>query len=157
MTPGESLLPLQVKQFRKKYGIIENVSDKEYMSNSFHCHVSEDITPIEKQDSEKRFWDLSNGGKIQYVRYTSDYNVQAFKTLIRRAMKLGFYEGVNLELSYCDLCGHQEIDMDVCPKCGSKEITKISRICGYLGYSRIHGDTRLNSGKMSEISDRKSM
>ena len=65
-TPAESLCGLQVKQFRKKYGIIENVSDRAYVSNSFHCHVSEDITPIQKQDLEKRFWNLLNGGKIQY-------------------------------------------------------------------------------------------
>ena len=66
-TPAENLCGLQVKQFRKKYGIIENVSDREYVSNGFHCHVTEDITPIEKQDLEYRFWELSNGGKIQYV------------------------------------------------------------------------------------------
>ena len=60
-TPAENLCGLQVKQFRKKYGIIENVSDREYVSNSFHCHVSEDISPIRKQDLEKRFWDLMNG------------------------------------------------------------------------------------------------
>ena len=55
-TPAESLCGLQVTQFRKKYGVIENVSDREYVSNSFHCHVTEDITPIQKQDLEKRFW-----------------------------------------------------------------------------------------------------
>ena len=66
-TPAENLCGLQVQQFRKKYGIIEGVSDREYVSNSFHCHVAEDITPIEKQDKEFRFWDLCNGGKIQYV------------------------------------------------------------------------------------------
>lgn len=156
-TPGESLLPLQVKQFRKKYGIIENVSDKDYMSNSFHCHVSEDITPIEKQDSEKRFWDYFNGGKIQYVRYGINYNLEALRTLVRRAMDMGFYEGVNMQLSYCDKCGYSALEMDKCPKCGSEDITKIDRVCGYLGYSRVHGDTRLNKGKMSEIADRKSM
>lgn len=156
-TPGESLLPLQVKQFRKKYGIIENVSDREYMSNGFHCHVTEDITPIQKQDLEYRFWELSNGGKIQYVKYPIDYNIEAVKTLVRRAMKMGFYEGVNLSLAYCDDCGHEELSMDVCPKCGSKNLTKIDRMNGYLSYSRVKGDTRLNDGKMAEIAERKSM
>ena len=71
-TPAENLCGVQVQQFRKKYGIVENVSDREYVSNSFHCHVSEEITPIMKQDLENRFWDLSNGGKIQYcLLYTS--------------------------------------------------------------------------------------
>ncbi|MCI6330813.1 MAG: anaerobic ribonucleoside-triphosphate reductase [Lachnospiraceae bacterium] len=156
-TPAESLCGLQIKQFRKKYGIIENVSDREYVSNSFHCHVTEDITPIEKQNAEYRFWELANGGKIQYVKYPIDYNIEAIKTLIRRAMDMGFYEGVNLSLAYCDDCGHQELEMDVCPKCGSKNLTKIDRMNGYLSYSRVHGDTRLNEAKMAEIAERKSM
>lgn len=156
-TPAESLCGLQVQQFRKKYGIIEGVSDREYVSNSFHCHVTEDITPIQKQDLENRFWDLSNGGKIQYVKYPIDYNIDAVKTLIRRAMDMGFYEGVNLSLAYCDDCGHQELEMDVCPKCGSRNLTKIDRMNGYLSYSRVHGDTRLNDAKMAEIAERKSM
>ncbi|MGN1331455.1 MAG: anaerobic ribonucleoside-triphosphate reductase [Lachnospiraceae bacterium] len=156
-TPAENLCGLQVQQFRKKYGIIEGVSDREYVSNSFHCHVTEDITPIQKQDLENRFWDLSNGGKIQYVKYPIDYNIEAIKTLIHRAMDMGFYEGVNLSLAYCDDCGHQELEMDICPKCGSRNLTKIDRMNGYLSYSRVHGDTRLNDAKMAEIAERKSM
>ena len=156
-TPAENLCGLQVKQFRAKYGIIEGVSDREYVSNSFHCHVTEDITPIEKQDLEYRFWELANGGKIQYVKYPIDYNIDAIKTLIRRAMEMGFYEGVNLSLAYCDDCGHQELEMDVCPVCGSRNLTKIDRMNGYLAYSRVHGDTRLSEAKMAEIAERKSM
>lgn len=156
-TPAENLCGLQVTQFRKKYGIVENVSDREYVSNSFHCHVSEDITPIQKQDLEYRFWELSNGGKIQYVKYPISYNKEAIKTLVRRAMDMGFYEGVNLSLAYCDDCGHEELEMDVCPVCGSKNLTKIDRMNGYLSYSRVKGDTRLNDAKMAEIAERKSM
>lgn len=156
-TPAENLCGLQVKQFRKKYGIVSNVSDKPYVSNSFHCHVSEQITPIQKQDTEKRFWDMMNGGKIQYVKYPISYNTKAVETLIKRAMKMGFYEGVNLALSYCDDCGHQELDMDVCPKCGSRNLTKIDRMNGYLAYSRVKGDSRLADHKMEEIKDRVSM
>ncbi len=156
-TPAENLCGLQIKQFREKYGIVEGVSDRDYVSNSFHCHVSEDITPIQKQDLENRFWELCNGGKIQYVKYPIDYNIQAVKTLVRRAMEMGFYEGVNLSLAYCDDCGHEELEMDVCPVCGSKNLTKIDRMNGYLSYSRVHGDTRLNDAKMAEIAERKSM
>ena len=156
-TPAENLCGLQVQQFRRKYGIVEGVSDREYVSNSFHCHVTEDITPIQKQDLENRFWNLSNGGKIQYVKYPIDYNIEAIKTLIHRAMDMGFYEGVNLSLAYCDDCGHQELEMDVCPVCGSSNLTKIDRMNGYLSYSRVHGDTRLNDAKMVEIAERKSM
>lgn len=156
-TPAESLCGLQVEQFRKKYGVIEGVSDRPYVSNSFHCHVTEDITPIQKQDLEERFWNLCDGGKIQYVRYPISYNKDAVRSLVLRAMDKGFYEGVNLSLAYCDDCGHQELEMDVCPVCGSKNLTKIDRMNGYLSYSRVHGDTRLNSAKMAEIKERKSM
>ena len=156
-TPAESLCGLQVEQFRKIYGIIENVSDKPYVSNSFHCHVSENMSPIEKQDKEERFWNYFNGGKIQYCRYNLGYNKEAIKTLVLRAMNKGFYEGVNLAMCYCEDCGYQQVEMDVCPKCGSKMITKIDRMNGYLGFTRVHGDTRYNEAKNAEIEDRVSM
>ena len=156
-TPAENLCGLQIKQFRKKYGVIPGVSSREYVSNSFHCGVWEDITGIEKQDLEDRFWDLFRGGRIQYVRYNLSYNTKAMITYVERAMEKGFYEGVNLSLSYCNHCGHEELDMDVCPKCGSTDLTKIERMNGYLSYSRVHGDTMLNNAKMVEISERKSM
>lgn len=156
-TPAESLCGLQITQFRKLYGIIENVSDRPYVSNSFHCHVTEDISPIRKQDLEHRFWNLSAGGRIQYVRYPVGYNVDAIRSLVRRAMEMGFYEGVNLALAYCNDCGHQELEMDTCPVCGSKNLTKIDRMNGYLAYSRVKGASRLNDAKMAEIAERKSM
>lgn len=156
-TPAESLCGLQIEQFRKVYGIIENVSDKPYVSNSFHCHVSEQMSPIEKQDKEERFWEYFNGGKIQYCRYNLGYNIEAIKTLVLRAMEKGFYEGVNLAMCYCEDCGHQQVEMDVCPKCGGNRITKIDRMNGYLGFTRIHGQSRYNEAKQVEISQRISM
>ena len=156
-TPAESLCGLQIEQFRKKYGIVNGVSDRAYVSNSFHCGVWEDITPIQKQDLEGRFWDYFNGGKIQYCRYPVSYNREAQKTLVRRAMDKGFYEGCNLALSYCEDCGYEQLDMDVCPKCGSENITQIDRMNGYIGYTKIHGKSRYNQAKVIEISERKSM
>ena len=156
-TPAESLCGLQVEQFRKLYGIIENVSDRAYVSNSFHCHVTEKMSPIEKQDKEERFWNYFNGGKIQYCRYNLGYNILAIKTLILRAMEKGFYEGVNLAMCYCEDCGYQQVEMDVCPECGSSKITKIDRMNGYLGFTRVKGDTRYNPAKNIEISERVSM
>ena len=156
-TPAENLCGVQAQQFREMYGVIQNVSDKAYVSNGFHCHVTEAISPIQKQDFEKRFWNWCNGGKIQYVKYPIVYNREAMKTLVRRAMQMGFYEGINLSLSYCDSCGHEELEVEKCPRCGSTEITKIDRMNGYLSYSRIKGDTRLNQAKMQEIKERKSM
>lgn len=153
-TPAESLCMTQLRQFRLKYGIIENVSDREFMTNSFHCHVSEDITPIQKQDLEGRFIDLCKGGQIFFTRFNCNYNTDAFKTIVRRGMAKGFYEGTNLNLSYCEDCGHEELDMEVCTKCGSNQVTQISRVCGYLGYSKVKGDTRFNEGKLAEVKER---
>ena len=156
-TPAESLCGLQIEQFKKKYGIVKGVSDRPYTTNSFHCGVWEDITPIQKQDIEYPMFHLCNGGNIQYCRYKLDYNVNAIKTLVRRAMDMGFYEGVNLQLDYCEKCGHQFVDSDVCPKCGSEEITRIERMNGYLGYSRVNGRTMYADHKLEEFKDRVSM
>lgn len=169
-TPAETLCGKQITQFRKKYGIIKGVSDRAYTTNSFHDPVWENITPIEKQDDEIRFWNLFNGGKIQYCYYPVGYNHTAIKALVRRAMNMGLYEGVNLSLSYCNTCGHQELNMEQCPECGSSNITAINRMNGYLGYTRVgtnDGDPdydsspdktgRFNEAKTIEIAERVSM
>lgn len=156
-TPAESLSGLQIEQFRKKYGIIKGVSDRPYTSNSFHCGVWEEISPVQKQDIEYPMFHLCNGGNIQYCRYTTDYNFEAMKTLIRRAMDMGFYEGINLQLDYCEDCGASFIDQDQCPKCGSENITRIERMNGYLGYSKVKGRTMYADHKLVEFKDRKSM
>lgn len=156
-TPAETLCHTQIEQFKKKYGIIKGVSDRPYTTNSFHCGVWEDITPIEKQDIEYQMFHLCNGGNIQYCRYKVDYNAEAMKTLVRRAMAMGFYEGINMQLDYCESCGHQFLDSDTCPKCGSQEITRIERMNGYLGYSRVNGRTMYADHKLGEFKDRISM
>lgn len=156
-TPGESLCHTQIEQFRAKYGIVKGVSDHEYTTNSFHCPVYANITPIEKQDKEYPLYHLCNGGNIQYVRYRSPYNIESIKTLVRRAMKMGFYEGVNFELDWCEDCGSSFIDSDVCPKCGSKNITRIQRMNGYLSYESIRGKTMYSDHKLTEFKERISM
>ena len=72
-------------------------------------------------------------------------------------MKKGFYEGVNLELCYCEDCGYEQVEMDECPKWKSTNITKIDRMNGYLGFTRVHGETGYNDPKNAEIKDRVSM
>jgi len=163
-TPAESLCGTQVTQFRRMYGDkVKNFTERSYVSNSFHCHVTSRIDQMQKQDYEKRYWEYFNGGKIQYVRYPLDYNVNAAKSLVRRAMRYGFYEGVNLALSYCNQCGHASAELEhgkACPVCGSTDITHIDRMNGYLGYSSTHGsaeDTRFNPAKQEEILERISM
>lgn len=155
--PGESLVIKQVEQFRKKYGVVKDVSDHEYTTNSFHCCVRDNITPVEKQDIEYPMYHLCTGGNIQYCRYPLQYNFEAIKTLVKRAMKLGLYEGVNFELDFCNQCGHRFIDSDTCPKCGSKDIVRIERMNGYLGLSKIRGKSFFSDGKMTEFEERVSM
>ena len=156
-TPGESLVGLQVQQFKKKYGIIKGVSDRAYVTNSFHCPVYADITPIEKQDAEYPLFHLCNGGNIAYARMRSNYNFKAFKDITKRAMKMGFYWGNNQELDFCEDCSHAFIDSDVCPKCGSTHITRIERMNGYIGLASIRGRTMYSDHKLQEFKDRVSM
>lgn len=157
-TPAESLCGTQLNQFRDKYGIIKGVSDKAYFTNSFHMWVGEDITPWQKQDAEFKFFHESSGGHIQYCRFTSGMNTEYIAATVERAMKMGFYFGVNIEKSYCGDCGTEVEDgIEVCPHCGSHDITTINRVCGYLGYSRVDGTSKMNDAKLAEIADRKSM
>ena len=157
-TPAESLCGTQLNQFRDKYGIIKGVSDKAYFTNSFHMWVGEDITPWQKQDAEFKFFHESSGGHIQYCRFASGMNTEYIAATIERAMKMGFYFGVNIEKSYCGDCGTEVEDgVEVCPHCGSHDITTINRVCGYLGYSRVDGTSKMNDAKLAEIADRKSM
>lgn len=157
-TPAESLCGTQLEQFRAKYGIIEKVSDRAYFTNSFHMWVGEDITPWEKQDAEFNYFHVSSGGHIQYCRFANGQNISYIKQTIERAMKLGYYFGVNIEKSYCGHCGETVDDGVIeCPHCGSNDITTINRVCGYLGYSRVDGTSKMNDAKLAEIADRKSM
>lgn len=156
-TPAETLCGKQAKQFKDMFGEIKNVSDRSYFSNSFHCHVSEHISQIEKQDYEFRFWDYVNGGKIQYIRFDYPKNVKALESIVMHAMDLGLYEGINLSLSYCNECGKDSYNSNKCPYCGSDNIIKIERMCGFISYTKINGESRLNDAKMDEIKDRISM
>ena len=157
-TPAESYAGTQMKQFQDMFGVIEGVSDKEYMTNSFHCDVREEINPFQKQDAEFDLFHMMNGGHIQYCRVNTKDNFEANLALADRAMKMGYYFGVNFNNCICNSCSHCELDMgDTCPVCGSHDITEINRVSGYLGYSRIHGDTRFNESKLAEVRDRKSM
>ena len=158
-TPAESLAGTQLQQFRTKFGSIDNVSDREYFTNSFHCHVSAEITPFQKQDNEYTLFHKINGGHIQYVRIEDRENKLAIKSIVKRGMQMGFYQGVNFDLCTCEDCGWHPSskDIEICPHCSSHNITVIARTCGYLGIFRQNGDTRFNDSKFAEIQDRKSM
>lgn len=154
-TPAESLCGTQAKQYREYTG---DNQFGDYFTNSFHLHVSEDVTPFEKQDKEYELFHKCNGGHIQYVRLDNPNNFNAVKTLIERGMSMGFYQGINFDAAYCEDCGSHSTNVgNTCPHCGSHNLSIISRVCGYLGYSNVNGKSRMNDAKMAEIKDRKSM
>lgn len=154
-TPAESLCGTQAKQYRE---YTEDNQFGDYFTNSFHLHVSEDVTPFEKQDKECELFHKCNGGHICYVRVDNPDNVDAVKALVQRGMSMGFYQGVNFDAAYCEDCGRHSTNIgNTCPHCGSHNLTVISRVCGYLGYSNVKGKSRMNDAKMAEIRDRKSM
>lgn len=154
-TPAESLCGTQAKQYREYTG---DNQFGDYFTNSFHLHVSEDVTPFEKQDKECVLFHKCNGGHIQYVRVDNPDNVDAVKALVQRGMSMGFYQGVNFDAAFCEDCGRRSTNIgNTCPHCGSHNLSVISRVCGYLGYSNVNGKSRMNDAKMAEIKDRKSM
>ena len=164
-TPAESLCGTQAKQFRDEFGVIPGVSDRKYFSNSFHMHVSADLTPFKKMDLESELFHKASGGHIQYCRHSNVMNMEAIKSTVLRAMSLGLYHGVNFDLTLCSDCGHrlqetpdmQALENVLCPECGSTNLMSQSRACGYLSFVKLNGDTRFNDAKLAEIRDRKSM
>jgi len=161
-TPAESLAGTQLKQFRKKFGVIAGVSDREYFTNSFHCHVTAEITPYQKQDLEFNLFHRINGGHINYGRMEDMKNEAAIAAFVLRGMELGYYQGVNGPLATCESCGAkpEKLNLDgeiTCPECGSHDVTVIDRVCGYLGVSHTNGQTRFNDSKLAETRDRISM
>lgn len=154
-TPAENLCGVQAKQYADYTG---DHQFGEYFTNSFHMHVNENITPFEKQDAEYKMFHMCNGGHIQYVRVTNPENLQALKALVLRGMEKGYYQGINFDSVYCEDCHkHSTNAMNKCPHCGSTNLSVISRVCGYLGYTKANGSTRMNDAKLAEIKDRVSM
>lgn len=154
-TPAEATAGVQAKQYAEYTG---DHQFGEYFTNSFHMHVNEHITPFEKQDAEYKMFHMCNGGHIQYVRVTNPENLQALKALVLRGMEKGYYQGINFDSVYCEDCHkHSTNAMNKCPHCGSTNLSVISRVCGYLGYTKANGSTRMNDAKLAEIKDRVSM
>lgn len=154
-TPSESLCYRFLLADRKDFGVVEGVTDKEYYTNSYHVWVKESVGALDKQDIEKPMFDIAKGGRIVYNEFPHTHNKEAILQCINYAMSQGLYYGVNLQLDTCLDCGcHGEFIGGVCKECGSDHILSINRICGYLGYSVIEKDTRMNKGKVAEVRDR---
>ena len=157
-TPAEGLSGRFVRIDKKKYGVIEGVTDRDYYTNSFHIPVYYKISAFEKIKLEAPYHALTNGGHISYVELDGDTvnNVQAFEKVIRCMKESGIgYGSINHPVDRDPKCGYTGVIGEVCPKCGRKEeenqpFERIRRITGYL----VGTLDRFNNGKRAEERDR---
>ena len=150
-TPAENLCHTALTKFRDKYGIIENVSDKEFFTNSMHVPVWKQISPFEKIDIEAQLTGYSSAGCITYVELDAGIknNLTALETLVNYAMDKDIpYFSVNVPNDTCLDCGFCDEFNDECPECGSHHIQQLRRVTGYLT-----GDytSAFNKGKIDEV------
>ena len=153
-TPAENLCYTAMKKFREKYGIIPNVSDHEYFTNSMHVPVWHNISVFDKIDIESQLTGYSSAGCITYVELPSGVknNIPALETIVNYAMDHDIpYFAINIPIDMCNDCGYQDEINDTCPQCGSKNIQHLRRVTGYLT-----GDykTAFNWGKQKETEAR---
>ena len=153
-TPAENLCHTALKKFKDKYGIIPNVSDREYFTNSMHVPVWHDMTPFEKIDIEAQLTSYSNAGCITYVELpsTTKYNIEALEEIVQYAMDKNIpYFAVNVPVDTCQKCGYSDEMGETCPICGSDDIQRLRRITGYLTGNYT---TAFNKGKIQETEQR---
>ena len=153
-TPAENLSHTALKNFRKTYGKIPKVSDRDYFTNSIHVPVWEQISPFDKIDIESQLTGYSSAGCITYVELDGGMsnNLDALETLVNYAMDKDIpYFAINIPNDTCNDCGFTGEFNDVCPVCGSHNINHLRRVTGYLT-----GDykTAFNWGKQKETEDR---
>lgn len=160
-TPLESTTYKFAKALQKRFGIIEGITDKNYITNSYHVHVSEDIDAFTKLKFESEFQKLSPGGAISYVEVPNmQDNLEAVMSLLGFIYDNIMYAELNTKSDYCQECGFDgeiKIVKDAgklvwkCPKCGNTDQSKLNvarRTCGYIG-------TQFwNQGRTQEIADR---
>lgn len=160
-TPLESTTYKFAKALQKRFGIIEGITDKNYITNSYHVHVSEDIDAFTKLKFESEFQKLSPGGAISYVEVPNmQDNLEAVMSLLGFIYDNIMYAELNTKSDYCQECGYDgeiKIVKDKgkllwkCPKCGNTDQSKLNvarRTCGYIG-------TQFwNQGRTQEIADR---
>ena len=153
-TPAENLCYTAMKKFRDRYGIIPNVSDREYFTNSMHVPVWHKMSPFQKIDIEAQLTSYSSAGCITYVELpsTTKNNLDALEAIVLYAMEKDVpYFAINVPNDICNDCGYTDEMGDTCPVCGSKNISRLRRVTGYLT-----GDykTAFNYGKQEEVKDR---
>lgn len=160
-TPIESTTYKFAKCLQKRFGVIPGVTDKNYITNSYHVHVTEPIDAFTKLKFESEFQALSPGGAISYVEVPNmQHNIEAVMEVIKCIYDTILYAELNTKSDYCQVCGYdgeiQIVEDDgklvwECPQCGNRDETKLNvvrRTCGYLG------SNFWNQGRTQEIKDR---
>lgn len=150
-TPAENMCYTAMKKFKKRYGVIPNVSDKDFFTNSMHVPVWKNMTPFEKIDIEAELTGYSSGGCITYIELEGGIknNLDALETIVNYAMDKDIpYFAVNVPNDTCLDCGYCDEFNDECPTCGSDHIQQLRRVTGYLTGNYT---TAFNKGKQQEV------
>lgn len=150
-TPAENLCFTAMKKFQEKYGVIPDVSDKKFFTNSIHVPVWIKMIPTEKIDIESQLTGYSSAGCITYVELEGSVknNLDALETIVNYAMDKDIpYFAINVPNDMCTNCGYCDDINNECPMCGCNEIRRLRRVTGYLT-----GDYKsaFNSGKQQEV------
>ena len=150
-TPAESLCYTAMTKFKERFGVIPNVSDHSFMTNSIHVPVWIKMDPIQKIDIEAELVNYSSGGCITYVELDASvsHNIPALETIVRYAMKKDIpYFAINVPNDQCLDCGYVGDINDRCPICGSDRKLRTRRVTGYLS---VDYPVSTNKGKQDEI------
>lgn len=150
-TPAENLCYTAMKKFKEKYGVIPNVSDKDFFTNSIHVPVWKELNPFEKIDIESQLTGYSNAGCITYIELdsTCKNNIEALETIINYAMDKDIpYFAINVPNDQCMECGYCDEMNNICPMCNSHDIKRLRRVTGYLTNDY---KTAFNKGKQQEV------
>lgn len=153
-TPAENLCFTSMQKFKDKYGVIKNVSDKDFFTNSIHVPVWIGMKPTEKIDIESQLTGYSSAGCITYVELEGSVknNLDALESIVNYAMDKDIpYFAINVPNDMCTNCGYTDDINNYCPKCGCNEIRRLRRVTGYLT-----GDYKsaFNKGKQQEVNMR---
>ena len=149
-TPAENLCHTAMKKFREKYGVIPNVSENDFFTNSIHVPVWKEMSPFDKIDIESQLTGYSSAGCITYVELESTVknNLDALEQIVNYAMDKDIpYFAINVPNDTCLRCGYTDEFNDYCPECGSDDIQQLRRVTGYLTGNY---KTAFNKGKQQE-------
>ena len=154
-TPAEGLSGKFTKIDRKKFGVLEGITDRDYYTNSNHVPVYYKCSARHKAEVEAPYHEMTRAGHIFYVEMDGDatHNPQAIMNVVDMMDHYNMgYGSVNHNRNRCMDCGFEnaEADLEVCPQCGSKHLDRLQRITGYL----VGTTDRWNSGKLAELKDR---